>query len=110
MNAIDLNVKRVIVDPVNDPSISSGTYEWTEKASIPNAVKLQDTLVIKFSATEVIGLKAFVEASASATQKNGRPYNNRYAWIMVFSKETNKAVEMREYMNSVLVKELMETN
>jgi hypothetical protein len=29
---------------------------------------------------------------------------------MVFSKKTNKVVEMREYNNSALVKELVETN
>jgi hypothetical protein len=49
-----------------------------EKVAIPNAAKLQNTLVMKFSAVDVIGQKAFVEAYSSATQKNGRPYNNRY--------------------------------
>jgi hypothetical protein len=29
---------------------------------------------------------------------------------MVFSKETNKVVELREYNNSAVVKELIETN
>jgi hypothetical protein len=45
-----------------------------EKIAIPNAAKLQETLVMKFSAVDVIGQKAFVEAYSSATQKNGRPY------------------------------------
>ena len=51
-----------------------------EKVAIPNAAKLQGSLVMKFSAVNVIGQKAFVEAYSSATQKNGRPYNNRYVY------------------------------
>ena len=49
-----------------------------EKVAIPNAAKLQNTLVMKFSAVDVIGQKAFAEAYLSAMQKNGRPYNNRH--------------------------------
>jgi ketosteroid isomerase-like protein len=51
-----------------------------EKVAIPNATKLQDTLVMKCSAVDVVGQKAFVEAYSSATQKNGKPYNNRYIY------------------------------
>jgi len=51
-----------------------------EKVGIPNAAKLQGPLVMKFSAIDVIGQKAFVEAYATSTQKNGRPYHNRYVY------------------------------
>ena len=56
-----------------------------EKVAIPNAAKLQDTLVMKFSAVDVIRQKAFVEAYSSATQKNGKSYNKQvclliYCW------------------------------
>jgi ketosteroid isomerase-like protein len=35
---------------------------------------------------------------------------DRFCWIMIFSKETGKVVEIREYMNTALVKEVMTTN
>ena len=34
----------------------------------------------------------------------------RYCWIMIFDDETGKAVVINEYMNTALVKEVMETN
>lgn len=37
-------------------------------------------------------------------------YNYRFAWFLVFSAETGKIVEIREYMNTALVQEVMETN
>jgi hypothetical protein len=49
-----------------------------EKVAIPNAGKLQGGLVMKFSSIDVVGQKAFIEASSESTQKNGKPYNNRY--------------------------------
>jgi hypothetical protein len=50
------------------------------KVCYPKCSKLQDKLVMKFSAVVVIGQKAFMEAYSSAMQKNGRPYNNRYVY------------------------------
>ena len=34
----------------------------------------------------------------------------RYCWILIFSKETGKVVEIREYLNTALVQEVMESN
>jgi len=59
---------------------------------------------------DVVGLKAFVEASGRATQKNGRPYNNRYCWFLFFSEDTGKMIEIHEYLNTALIKEVYENN
>ncbi|KAJ7513149.1 hypothetical protein B0H11DRAFT_2182390 [Mycena galericulata] len=37
------------------------------------------------------------------TQRNGKPYNNNYAWFLTFSQETGKIVKIREYLDTALV-------
>jgi hypothetical protein len=36
--------------------------------------------------------------------------DDRFCWIVLFDKGTGKVVETREYMNSPLVKEVLENN
>jgi uncharacterized protein len=74
---------------------------------------------------EIVGLKAIVECSGYATQKNGKPYNNkqvfffhclgitgltwesgRFCWIFIFDGETGKVVKIREYINTALVRDV----
>jgi hypothetical protein len=41
--------------------------------------RLQDDILrVRFETIDVIGNKVIAEASGFATQKNGRPYNNKY--------------------------------
>lgn len=35
---------------------------------------------------------------------------DRYVWIMIFSEKTGKCVEIREYLNTALVQEVIENN
>ena len=58
---------------------------------------------------KIIGNKAILEFRSEATQKNGKPYNNFYVWIMIFN-DQGRAIEIREYMNSALVRETMVEN
>jgi ketosteroid isomerase-like protein len=39
---------------------------------------------------------------------NGKPFDNRYCWVTRFSNET--IVEVRAYLDSALVKQLIDEN
>jgi hypothetical protein len=47
---------------------------------------------------------------------NSSPYifhlhsGHRYAWFLIFSEETGKIVEIREYLDTALVQEVNQTN
>ncbi|KAH6694860.1 hypothetical protein BKA61DRAFT_498691, partial [Leptodontidium sp. MPI-SDFR-AT-0119] len=83
---------------------------WLDKVAPLIQVKLEGPLRMNVESLDIIGNKAVIEASGSATQKNGNPYENLYCWIMTFGDETGKAVAIKEYMNTALVKEVIETN
>ena len=63
----------------------------------------------RFLTEQVVGRKAYVEFRGEATQLNGKPYNNYYLWIMIFD-ESGHAKEIREYMDTGLVKEVFTNN
>jgi hypothetical protein len=50
---------------------------WKEKIRAPLAKALATPLKMVVDEMDVIGLKAIVECSGYATQKNGKPYNNK---------------------------------
>ncbi|KAJ6575547.1 hypothetical protein DFH09DRAFT_1276769 [Mycena vulgaris] len=112
--AIDPDVRWVIASEKKDPARMTGIYNlasWIEEVATPGRAKLtEEGLKMIVSSLDVIGNKAIVEAYGEAMQLNGRPYNNRYAWFLIFSEETGKIVEIREYMDTALVQELHQTN
>ncbi|KAL9096977.1 MAG: hypothetical protein Q9165_000941 [Trypethelium subeluteriae] len=57
----------------------------------------------------VIGNKAYVEFNSEGTQNNGKPYNNHYFWVLIFD-GNGKATEIREYLDTGLVREVFSNN
>ncbi|KAJ7644657.1 hypothetical protein FB45DRAFT_898406 [Roridomyces roridus] len=113
VSAIDPGVRWVIGGETTHPTRKTGVYNlagWKQDVNQPLLARLKTGLKMTVSSVEVIGNKAVVEAHGEATQANGRPYNNRYAWFLIFSEETGKIVEIREYLDTALVQEVQETN
>ncbi|KAJ7474187.1 hypothetical protein FB451DRAFT_1035362 [Mycena latifolia] len=114
VNAIDPDVRWVIACEKKDSGRSTGVYNvasWLEEVNKPLFSRLKDGRVkMTVSSLDVVGNKAIVEAYGEATQNNGNPYNNRYAWFLIFSEETGKIVEIREYLDTALVQEVRQTN
>ncbi|KAK7055531.1 ketosteroid isomerase [Favolaschia claudopus] len=108
----DPSIKTIIAQEEKDPIRHTGVYTLDEWKQVGGSItsRLKDRkLVMVPTAIDVAGNKAFVELAGTATQLNGRPYNNRYMWIMIFN-DTGKVVEVREYFDTALVQELMQTN
>ncbi|MCJ1394386.1 hypothetical protein MMC18_007264 [Xylographa bjoerkii] len=57
----------------------------------------------------VVGSKAYVEFRGEAIQNNGKPYDNNYLWVMIFD-DHGHATEIREYLDTGLVKEVFAEN
>lgn len=53
--------------------------KWQEDVNKRVFGRLLDGLQMRPTSVDVFGQKAIVEAVGTATQKNGNPYNNRYA-------------------------------
>ncbi|KAJ7912395.1 hypothetical protein B0H13DRAFT_2660118 [Mycena leptocephala] len=110
--AIDPNVRWVIASETRDPIRKTGVYNvasWRAEVNKPLLASLDERgLRMTVSSLDIVGNKAIVEAYGVATQGNGRPYNNRYAWFLIFSEATGKIVEIREYLDTALVQEVHE--
>jgi ketosteroid isomerase-like protein len=52
------------------------------------------------------GDTAAVELSTHSITKDGTPFNNRYCWVCRFDED--KIVEVRAYLDSALVKQVIE--
>ena len=57
----------------------------------------------------MVGNKAYTEFKGEAIQNNGKPYNNNYLWIMIFDQRV-LCTEIREYLDTGLVKEVFSNN
>ncbi|KAJ7704851.1 hypothetical protein B0H17DRAFT_974280 [Mycena rosella] len=114
VGAVDPAVRWVIASETKDAMRKTGVYNlasWLEEVNKPLLAGLTgDGLKMTVSSLDIVGNKAIVEAYGEATQANGRPYNNRYAWFLIFSEETGKIVEIREYLDTALVQEVNQTN
>ncbi|KAJ7751743.1 hypothetical protein DFH07DRAFT_825989 [Mycena maculata] len=111
--AIDPNVRWVIASETKDATRKTGVYtvaSWLEEVNKPLLGNLKTGIKMTVSSLDIVGKKAIIEAYGEATQANGRPYNNRYAWFLIFSEETGKIVEIREYLDTALVQEVHQTN
>ncbi|KAJ7144465.1 hypothetical protein C8R44DRAFT_759990 [Mycena epipterygia] len=113
VGAIDPNVHWTIGSETKDNERMTGVYNlasWMEEVSGPLGKRLQARPKFTVDAFDVIGNKAILECRGEGTQANGKPYNNLYAWFLIFSEETGKIVTIREYLDTALVHEVVKTN
>ncbi|MCJ1432677.1 hypothetical protein MMC27_002034 [Xylographa pallens] len=83
--------------------------DWVEQVLGPLQSKLKDGLKLIPLEVDVLSSKAYVEFKGEATQNNGKPYNNNYLWVMIFD-DHGHAIEIREYLDTGLVKEVFASN
>ena len=69
---------------------------------------LKEGVVLRVTNILVDGDSAAVEMESLSTALNGKPFDNRYCWIVHFSNET--IVEVRAYLDSALVERLIDEN
>ncbi len=69
---------------------------------------LKEGVVLRVTNLLVDGDTAVVELHSLSTALNGKPFNNRYYWIARFS--NGKIVEVRAYLDSALVQQLIDEN
>jgi ketosteroid isomerase-like protein len=69
---------------------------------------LKEGVVLRVTNILVDGDSAAVEMESISTALNGKPFDNRYCWIVYFSKGT--IVEVRAYLDSALVQRLIDEN
>ncbi|KAH8918218.1 hypothetical protein BT69DRAFT_1338345 [Atractiella rhizophila] len=107
---LDPDVRWWINDDKEDDYTHTGIYNvasWKEKVGVPLWARLKDGVnTMKISSLNVFGNLSIVECIGNATQKNGQPF----AWFFVFDEETGKVKEIREYMNTAHVADVMRNN
>jgi ketosteroid isomerase-like protein len=90
----------------------AGTYHTKENFLADTFARLDKLLkegvVLRVSNLLVDGDTAAVELESLSTALNGKPFDNRYCWIARFSNGT--IVEVRAYLDSALVKQLIDEN
>ncbi len=69
---------------------------------------LKEGVVLRVTNILVDGDSAAVEMESLSTALNGKPFDNRYCWIVHFSDRT--IVEVRAYLDSALVQRLIDEN
>ncbi len=69
---------------------------------------LKEGVVLRVTNIMVDGDSAAVEMESLSTALNGKPFDNRYCWIVHFSDGT--IVEVRAYLDSALVQRLIDEN
>lgn len=111
--ALDPNMQWTTAAGSNSEA-STGVYnieELRQNVVKPILTRVKDQRVkMNVLNIDIIGQKAIMECAGEATQLNGQPYNNRYALFLIFSEETGKIVEAREYLDTALVRELIQSN
>ncbi|KAJ7614362.1 hypothetical protein FB45DRAFT_758633 [Roridomyces roridus] len=112
MDAIDPDVHWILASETKDASRGTGVHNkatWATELMGPLSARLESQKM-SISSVEVIGNKAIIEAFGAGTQKNGKPYSNRFAWFLTFSSETGKIVKINEYLDTAMVQEILQTN
>jgi ketosteroid isomerase-like protein len=69
---------------------------------------LKEGVVLRVTNILVDGESAAVELESLSTALNGKPFDNRYCWVVRFSNEI--IVEVRAYLDSALVQRLIDEN
>ncbi|CAG8955605.1 hypothetical protein HYFRA_00009559 [Hymenoscyphus fraxineus] len=84
--------------------------EWNTEVNTPLIEKLTSPPNTTVEYMYVIPERniAIMEATGHAIRKlNGQPYSNRFCWHFFFSFESGKIVEIHEYLDTNMVRELM---
>ncbi|TRM63089.1 hypothetical protein BD626DRAFT_630254 [Schizophyllum amplum] len=84
--------------------------EVMDKVIKPLGPRLTGVPKIDVTHVHIAGMTAIVEMKGTATQKNGDPYNNRYCWVLTFSPDTGKIVRVFEYLDSALLRDVVQNN
>jgi ketosteroid isomerase-like protein len=69
---------------------------------------LKEGMVLRVTDVLVDGDSAAVEMESLSTALDGKPFDNRYCWMVHFSNGT--IVEVRAYLDSALVQRLIDEN
>ena len=69
---------------------------------------LKEGVLLRVTNILVDGDSAAVEMESLSTALNGKPFDNRYCWVVHFSEGT--IVEVRAYLDSALVQRLIDEN
>jgi ketosteroid isomerase-like protein len=69
---------------------------------------LKEGVLLRVTNILVEGDRAAVEMESLSTALNGKPFDNRYCWVVHFSEGT--IVKVRAYLDSALVQRLIEEN
>ena len=69
---------------------------------------LKEGVVLRVTNLLVDGDTAAVELESLSTASNGKPFDNRYCWVARFS--NGIIVEVRAYLDSALVQQLIDEN
>ena len=69
---------------------------------------LKEGVLLRVTNILVSGDMSAVELEALSTALNGKPFANRYCWICRF--ESGKIVEVRAYLDSALVQNVLDEN
>ena len=69
---------------------------------------LKEGVVLRVTNILIAGDSAAVEMESLSTALNGKPFDNRYCWIVYFSNGT--IVEVKAYLDSALVQRLIDEN
>ncbi|KAF8190973.1 hypothetical protein K438DRAFT_1970722 [Mycena galopus ATCC 62051] len=112
--AVDPDVRWVIGSETKDPVRKTGVYNvasWVAEVATELRSRFVDGAIkMTIVSVDIVGNKAIAELRSEAVQKNGKPYCNRYVWILIFSEDTGKIVEIREYLDTAHVQEVIEGN
>lgn len=69
---------------------------------------LREPIRLRLTALHVDGSVAVAELAAEAEARNGRPFDNRYCWVMEFDQAV--IVRVRAYLDSAMVARLIAEN
>ena len=71
--------------------------------------RMESPLALKVTNVIVSGGQAAVELSADGKQKSGKPFDNKYCWVVRYD-EKGMVVQVRAYLDGELVNETIRKN
>jgi hypothetical protein len=72
-----LTSPKVPISPSHIENVEQNVSPWKRKIRVPSVKALAIPINMVVDEMDIIGLKAIVEFSGYATQKSGKPYNNK---------------------------------
>jgi len=72
-----LTSPKVAISPSHIENVEKNVSPWKQKLRVPSLKALAIPINMVVDEMDIIGLKAIVECSGYATQKSGKPYNNK---------------------------------